>query len=298
MKAAFAALALLAACGKGPGTNEHPDGATPDAAGWTPLISRSWSLDPDDQLYRCVRMQTTQDYWIDGFQASSPVGTHHEVLTIDTNDTATGDYDCDPGAGTLNGQMVFAAGIDTDALMFPTGIAVHIPAGTWLNLNLHLFDVSDSSETGTSGVEIHTVDSSTVVHEADMTFSGTFNISVPPDDQPHTASGGCTAPTDWHLFALWPHMHQIGTHQSFQVTHDGTPTMLLDTDYSFTEQKNYPMDGTVISAGDTILTTCTYVNDTGATINFGDSSTDEMCFTGMYKYPAGSSTFACTTGGP
>ncbi len=40
-------------------------------------------------------------------------------------------------------------------------------------------------------------------------------------------------------------------------------------------------------------TTCSYVNNTGATVSFGDSSTDEMCFTGIYKYPAGSNVYSC-----
>ena len=72
---------------------------------------------------------------------------------------------------------------------------------------------------------------------------------------------------------------------------------LLDTDYAFTEQRNYPMADTLIHKGDRIETTCTYVNNTGHTVSFGDSSTDEMCFTGLYKYPAGGNLFQCALGG-
>lgn len=295
------AAVLLAACGAPGGHPLDPD-ATPgsdgsaDAAvppGWTKLISRSWSLTPGYEGYQCRRAQITQDMWITGFRALSPLGTHHEVITIDPNDSVTGDYNCSASSGTLSGQMVYASGIGTPDLIFPTGVAVHIAAGTWVNLNLHLFDTTDNNLADESGVLVQTIDPSQVVHEADMTFSGTLSISIPSDGQQHIAQGGCNAPTDWHVFALWPHMHKIGMHQSVIVTHSGTPATMLDTPFSFSEQKNYPMSETIFHQGDSIQTTCTYVNTTGSTVTFGDSTNDEMCFTGIYKYPAGSNVYSC-----
>jgi len=133
-----------------------------------------------------------------------------------------------------------------------------------------------------------------VQNEADMEFAGTFTINVPSDGQPHDAVGGCSAPADWSIFTLWPHMHQTAVHQ--KVTVNGT--VLLDSDYQFAEQKNYPMPLMTIHKGDQIQTTCTYVNNTGSTKHFGESSNDEMCFTGMYKYPADGNVFGCTSGAP
>jgi hypothetical protein len=299
MRAWLGAAALLAACGgsKSPGSNPDakPDG-TIDAdvpPGWVTLISRDWNMSPGQEGYKCHRMQVQQDMWISGYRALAPLGTHHEVVTIDSSGSQTGDFDCTAGTGTLTGQMVYASGVGTPDLIFPTGVAVHLAAGTWINLNLHLFDTTDNALGGESGVIVQTIPAAQVVHEADMTFSGTINISVPSDGQTHTAFGGCNAPTDWHVFALWPHMHQIAVHQSLIVTHSGAPTTMLDAPYMFSEQKNYPMPETIFHAGDQIQTTCSYVNNTGATVNFGDSSTDEMCFTGIYKYPAGSNTYAC-----
>jgi Copper type II ascorbate-dependent monooxygenase, C-terminal domain len=311
MRAWLAVAVLLCACGK-PGASSGPDaggsggdGAASDGgAGWTKLISRSWTLEAGTEEYACTRIQVPTDMWISGFRALSPLGTHHEVLTIrPTLDGQTmGDYPC--SSGELDPQLLYAAGLNTDDLVFPAGDAVHLAAGSYINLNLHLFDVSDNNESGESGVLVQTIDPSQVVHEIDAVFSGTFNIDVPNDGMPHTASGGCQAKTDYHVFALWPHMHQIGVHQRLTVTTSNVPTTLLDTDYSFSEQKNYPMQA-VIPAASQILTTCTYVNNTGATITYGDSSTEEMCFTGIYKYPAGAMTasgigssdpaFSCTS---
>ena len=292
------ALALVAACKadppgdvvdapSGPGT---PDGPTAD--GWTPLVARSWTLTPGaTNTYKCTRIKVANDLWIAGFRASSPLGTHHEVLTISTSNTQTGDYDC--SVANLDTQMLYASGVGTDDLVFPAGVAMHIPAGTYINLNLHLFNATDNPLANNSGVLVKIVQPADVQHEADMMFSGTFQIAIPNDGQSHMASGGCTAPADWHVFTLWPHMHQVATHQKWTYTHLASSTTLLDDNFLFQEQRNYPIADTLIHKGDSIQTVCTYVNNTGVSIGYGDGSDKEMCFTGMYKYPAGGNLFQC-----
>jgi hypothetical protein len=91
-------------------------------------------------------------------------------------------------------------------------------------------------------------------------------------------------------------MHQTATHQTWTYTHGGTPTPLLDDEFRFEEQRNYPLTDTLIQRGDQINTVCTYVNNTRSVMTWGDGSDREMCFTGMYKYPAGGDLFQCTSG--
>ena len=319
-----AAVVVVCACGKSP-TYERPDapkggsdsGGGGDAQGWTTLISRSWSIGSGSQTYECDRIQVPNDMYISAFSPMSPIGTHHQVLTIDSSDTPVGEYDCNPESGTLSGEMLFAAGIGTPELDFPAGVAVHLTAGTWINLNLHLFDEQDNGLSGVSGVQVKTVPASSVENVADMTFSGTISIDVPSDGMPHTAAGGCTATTQnalagTHVFQLWPHEHQIGTNQAFAINGN----TILNQPFSFMNQIAYPMTNMVINSGDQILTTCTYVLpaatcttspdtcavgtcnsvDSRCHVTFGQSSLQEMCFTGIYKYPAGSTTFSCVPG--
>lgn len=298
MKAVLVALALLTACksdsAQTPDAGPDPvDGATVD--GWTPLLGRSWTLAPGaTNTYKCTRIKVVNDMWIAGFRAASPLGTHHSVLTISTSSLQTGDYDC--GAGSLDTQMLYAAGVGTDDLLFPPGVAMHLPAGTYINLNLHLFNATDNPLADSSGVLVKVVPPTDVQHEADMMFSGTFSISINNDGQPHTAQGGCTAPADWHVFTLWPHMHQTAVHQTWSYTHASVTTSLIDDDFLFEEQRNYPIADTLIRKGDRIQTVCTYVNNTKSVMTWGDGSDKEMCFTGMYKYPAGGGLFQCTGG--
>jgi hypothetical protein len=62
--------------------------------------------------------------------------------------------------------------------------------------------------------------------------------------------------------------------------------------------RNYAMNITV-PTNDRIETTCTYVNTTAATdppgyvLNYGDSAAAEMCFSGMYKWPASDTLYEC-----
>ena len=97
-------------------------------------------------------------------------------------------------------------------------------------------------------------------------------------------------------------MHQLANHQKFVVSHTaGSPDTLLDSAYPFAEQKFYPMATYDANAGDPIHVTGTYRNDNttnpaGGAVTFGDSSQNEMCFNGYYKYPAGGILFGCVTG--
>ena len=164
-----------------------------------------------------------------------------------------------------------------------------LTAGMTINLNLHLFNASDDPLAGTSGIMIKTLPAAGVVHEADMVFAGTQRLSIPSDGQPTRVTGGCTAPREWNVFTAWPHMHQFATHTKLTIGGD----VVLDEPYSFEEQVNYPEVVRTIPQGTRIDVECTYVNNSGVTVTFGDSSNQEMCFTGMYKYPAGGHLFQC-----
>ncbi|HEY5933776.1 MAG TPA: hypothetical protein VIU61_04060 [Kofleriaceae bacterium] len=296
-------LSIIACKSSGPNPGDDDDdvdsGVAVDARvtedGWTELIARDWNIAPGaDDTYRCRRVQVNQDMWVTGFRAIAPLGTHHTVVTI-SNGGTTGDYDCQ--AGSLDMKMLYASGVGTEELAFPTGVAMKIQAGQYVNLNLHLFNATDDPLIGHSGIEVKLVPAADVVHEADMTFAGSLNFEILPGDN-REVYGGCRLTSDWHIFTLWPHMHQYAKHQKVVITETGkTPVTLLDDAYSFFEQKNYPMAEMLLPSGTRIDVTCKYNNNTDPpqTITFGDSSNQEMCFTGIYKWPAGGNLFQCSS---
>jgi hypothetical protein len=306
---AFAALLAFPACGGGTtGDDDGDDGddtATPDASipsDFTELIGRDWTL-PTGESYRCVRIRVERDMWINGFHALAPLGTHHTVLTISNASDPLGDYDPpDCRAGSLDFQMLFASGVGTDDLVFPAGVAMHLTEGQYINLNLHLFNTQPSGDlSGHSAIWVKEIPQADVVNEAEMVFAGQAAFTIPGETgaEPYAdVHGGCDFGAASTILAYWPHMHQYAMHQKVTLTQGGNDIIVHDDDYSFFEQKNYPLDTPIqISAGDHIDVQCSYENHTGVAVPFGDSSTDEMCFTGIYRYPKQALfLFECTEG--
>jgi hypothetical protein len=242
-----------------------------------------------------VRVTLPQDVTISEIMAQAPPGTHHTVLSIATGAAGGPDGETDCSVNQLGMVMLFASGVGTSPLVFPADVGLKIPAGTQIHLNLHLYNAGDQPLSGDSAILIKT-HAAPPAQLAENVFAGTFRISVPPGAT-QTVSGTCTAGRDYRIFALWPHMHQVATHQKVELIAGGTPTTLLDRDFNFSEQNYYLQTPEVqVHAGDQIKVSCTYHNTTGVTVTFGDSSDQEMCFSGLYRYPAagGGNIFECS----
>ncbi|HTL37867.1 MAG TPA: hypothetical protein VL326_32270 [Kofleriaceae bacterium] len=309
MRARWAlSFVVLAACGH-PGSGGDPDGNTNDADGmtdggdaWKMLISRQWSAIAGSEEFDCRGQQVTEDMYISGFRALAPSGTHHTLLTIDTDHSApVGNFDCN-GLNIADAEpLLYGGGLGTNDFLFPQGVAIKIPAGSWLQLYLHIENTSDATETETSGVEVQTVPASDVVHEADMFFVGKRMFTVPENmtvgapvaSGTYSLTTSCGSVGDWHILGMWPHMHEHATHQKVAITRAGnTMSTPLDIAFDFKEQRNYAMDF-VVPANDRFELTCTWLNDTGYVLPSGDSAGAEMCYAGAYVYPKLGNLYTC-----
>lgn len=181
-------------------------------------------------------------------------------------------------------QRVARRFIATLPFELPDGVALRIAAGEPLTLNLHLFNATTSSLEGRSGVEIVSVADTDVESEADIVLAGkTEDLVVVPGVSTHV--GGCTMPADTTLLALWPHMHQLGAHSKVVVERDSGDVPLLDRPYDFEEQLYDAIEPFEVLAGERLRVECTYENPGPHSVTFGDSSSDEMCFAGLVRYP-------------
>lgn len=302
---------FLPACGGG-GSGDGDDTAAPDAdpndppdadnSDFVEIIAREWTVQPGVEEYKCVGVTVPEDMWISVFRTANPGGEHHAVLTVadqpgGVTGTQLGEYDCD--VGTLGLEMLFASGVGTDDLALPEGVAVKVEAGQFLHLNLHLFNTDPSNPiTARSSILVKRVPQVPPSMEAEAIFAGTTNINVPPQST-GTASGGCTFDQAATIFAYWPHMHQAATHQKVTMTIGGQAMVIHDEDFLFGDQINFPLTPPLeVQSGDSINVECTYYNASPDTdITFGDSSNQEMCFTGLYRYPKQAFTlFDCSDG--
>ena len=283
----------------------NPDAYVPPA-GYTKLIGRTWTAAPgSNDIYKCVRVTIPEDMYITNIQAQAPLGTHHTVLSIaGANNTSGPDGEQDCGVSTLGMVMLYASGVGTSPLDFPQGVGIKIAAGTQIHLNLHLYNAGDEPLSAESAIWVKSQPTPTPTL-AEMVFAGKFLFSIdgtPMGQQPmeQEVIGGCTVNSAYSLFAVWPHMHKLATHQKVELISNSTTTVLHDKPFNFAEQ-NYYMQAPIVEvqSGDQIRVTCTFLNPSTSSVTFGDSSDQEMCFSGLYRYPAkNSGLFQCTdTGG-
>lgn len=261
---------------------------------WELLVDGEWSMPPGEEGYVCVRTTLEEDTWVSAFHAISPPGTHHTLLSADPNEANEPDGIFPCNAGTNGPSMLFGSGLGTNDVYLPEGVAIRLPAGSAVLLNLHLFNTGTEPISGTSGTLIQTMSPEDMEYEAEQILAGKVaGLTVPPGVTRQT--GECTMSRDVTIFAAAPHMHQLGSYlKATAIPEDGEPTVLIDAPYSFDEQVFYPVDPFVkLSAGDRIQVECEYTNDRAETVYFGDSTLAEMCFAGIYRYPKGDDLFIC-----
>jgi hypothetical protein len=285
-KLAIAFAALLVGCGGGMqgddvvGDDVGDDDVPP---GFQPLVAGDWNLAPNTEGYYCVRATATEDMWIHAFRPIAPVGTHHTALAIDTQGGPDGGFEC--SAADTGFKLLFGSGLGTTPYALPDGVAFKLQAGDQVMLNLHLYNTTDAPLTGHSGIEIERVAEASVVHEAETIYALDLNLNVPEGESTYPAT--CTINGDSTIVGLFPHMHRLGTHMKATAMRAGLePAVIHDAPYTFGEQLNYAIDPIQVLDGDTVQFECGFNNDTGAPVPFGDSSDDEMCVLGMYRYPA------------
>jgi hypothetical protein len=254
------------------------------------LISAEWSLETGTEMYLCSRVTVEEDTWITEFHPVIPVGTHHTVVTLADPGTPDGTEECsNPFEG--GPRSIYGTGVGTQPLIMPEGVAVKIAAGDQIVLNLHLFNATPETLTGTSGIQFKEVDPSQVEEEASSYLWGPLDFAIVPNGTT-TDEASCTLLEDLDVFAILPHMHQKGVHLRFLYTAPGEsePVEIFDRAYDFDAQELEMYEPIVrLEAGGTITTECTWDNPTDETLIFGESSNDEMCFAALWGIPANAS---------
>jgi hypothetical protein len=291
-------LITLAMLGMGCGSSADPgdNGSAQDPGAppvWKTLISGEWTMRPGTEGYTCVRQTVQEDFFVDGFEAINPLGTHHTLLTMGEPNLPDGLSPCNAGAN--HSLSVFGSGVGTDVLEFPKGVALKITKGTQLLLNLHLFNTGTEGLSGTSGTRVRTVAESDVVHIAEGLLAGKLALDIPAG-QTTTHVGYCSMSSDVTLFAVAPHMHQLGIHEKAVAESSiAGEVTLMDEPYDFNEQSYRLIDPVAMARGDRVRVECTHRNTTSKRVTFGESTLSEMCFAGVYRFPADGSPLICST---
>ena len=276
-----------------PDAGTDADASTAPPSDWRTLLEGEWELSAGQEGYRCVRLTMTEDTYIKEFQPIAPIGTHHTLLSV--NETPTGPDGisvCSAGDNGLVTLLGSGAGERYSAGPLPDGVAYKIAKGSQLNLNLHIFNASENTLTGTSGTKVRTTTADKVEQSAETILAGPLSLYIEPGKS--TVTGKCTIKSDTTVFAIAPHMHQLGVHLKAVIERAaGGMEPLFDGPFDFEDQRQTATGQLALRAGDIVQVACTYENDTSQVVGFGESSLDEMCFIGLYRYPVAGEGLIC-----
>ena len=178
-----------------------------------------------------------------------------------------------PSAGLEFHDFIHAAAVRQVVTVYPEGVGRLLPAARGLRLNAHLVNVTDAPIEASVRLSLKYVDASRVSRHAAGLFLNNINVSVPPGRSTQTAS--YTLPYDIELIRVSGHMHGRGVYFSAEAG-DGLP--LFETNqWAEPETKSFA-PALMLQRGTQITWSCTYLNETGKTIPFGQSATEgEMC---------------------
>ena len=275
------ATACVLALGCSDDAVTEPGPEQPEVA-WAPLVAGQWQLEAGREEYVCTRTTLTEDVWV---RAMRPVGLdtmHHALIMLD-DEGEDGTFPC--SVSVVGPNLVYASGIGTGEYRLPDGVAVKLAKGRKLLLQLHLLNATGDALQGETGVEAVLGEPIDEAHEAEMVLAGRPQLEIPPGEAEQ--SGSCTITNDVTVFGVWPHMHRLGTHLVSTVESVGGGTLpLWDAPFEFAEQPIWDLEAEVaLKKGDRVDVRCSYQNTTGQTVHWGEGSSDEMCFIGLYRYP-------------
>jgi hypothetical protein len=208
------------------------------------------------------------------------------------------------GIGTHIGQgsqLVAGWAVGGNDVTMPPGITGRLPApGTTVMVEWHFYN-QGAAVADLSGIEVCTVPAAQVdpVKVSGLTWLGTENFNGPfgmPAGVESKFTGTCNpswnnAPNNMPItiYSFLPHMHKLGKNMESYITRaNGTKEPVFNKPFQFDNQISYDLDPyLVLNRGDTITSTCTFFNNTNASVAFGPSSDQEMCYQFAFSYPAG-----------
>jgi Copper type II ascorbate-dependent monooxygenase, C-terminal domain len=176
-------------------------------------------------------------------------------------------------------------------VIFPNDMGLKLPDSGGMMIQWHHFNSTGAVAMDGSAVQMCTVPAAMRKNIGGLTFLGNenFNGGMPPG-QKSDVTGTCTNSTGKPITIVGfnPHMHLLGVNMKSIVTKGGMMDPLFDHAFQFDHQVNYMINpGYVLNAGDSITSTCTFNNTTTASVNFGTSTKEEMCYQFTFAYPYG-----------
>jgi len=195
------------------------------------------------------------------------------------------------GGGLGGGKFLvgWAPGSQGNTAGMPEDVGMYMPGGTQsLRLDVHYYNLSGTEpEPDASGLEMCVTHKLRPNTATVIGLTGNATAPVGHSDNVTSCTAAVTGTAPVHFLSVSPHMHKLGVHAKLELTRAGTKSALHDAPFDFLDQKIYDLGDLPIQNNDVLSTTCSYDNDTGHTVKFGQNSDDEMCFNFVTYFPMG-----------
>ncbi len=310
----FVFSALTLGCKKSDGSN-NGGGDASTVSDAPPLSGDVYSLtwgpksvpagDPKlSEDTECITVRLNNDAPIKVHQLHNLLATtsHHLIIYKDDDPAAvenTTPTHCTGFTGALNPSGNIAplaiTQKDDDEVTLPDGVGYTLAAHQMIKIELHYINTTDATADAKATVNFYAADPATITNEAGVLFSGSLDINIPAQGQAtlHQFLTLPTADLDMSaskIFAITGHTHKLGTQVTVGTadSRTGTVTTVYNPmPFSWSE----PLTTTYatpfsVPAGGGFDFQCNWTNTTNATVKFGESANQEMCFFWVYYYPA------------
>ncbi len=214
---------------------------------------------------------------------------HHLVL-YETDVVASATPGSCDIAGLARARLLYGWAPGTGNLELPPEAGYPMDGTHHFVVQIHYNNAKHlAGQTDASGFEFCTTDKLRA-NDADALTFGTETFTIPPKSTTDVTcdyTWPATAPSV-HVFSALPHMHQLGDMIGTTQFPSGAASKPVDlggqASWDFNNQILVPVTAT-LNPGDRIQTRCRWRNPTDATVSFGPTTEDEMCFSYTMYYP-------------
>jgi hypothetical protein len=208
-----------------------------------------------------------------------PVGSHHILFFFKDGATDDSVQDC---SGTEAYPFQYVAQSPNFSMTYPPGIGATIPSTIGFRMNMHYLNTGNTTIHGQDRVTMYVAKPGLVTQHAGTIFFEQVSIQIPASGQPYTSTRNCKVAQDVNLLSADSHMHTRAT--QFLATANGQT--LYQTDRWADPSLTVYTPPVFLAEGTPITWSCTYVNDTGSPLTFGESAASNvMCIYQGTFYP-------------
>ena len=177
---------------------------------------------------------------------------------------------------------------------YPEEVGMWLPEpgdGHHIMIQSHQYNATGEVQLDSSTIQVCTVPARERPNLGELAILGTEfdGMNIPPGESSFATSCTNDSLSSAYVFSWLPHMRGRGAHMKTEITHlNGSTEAIFNRSFRSDFQVGYPQVPVAeVRPGETLSTTCSFVNGSGAAIRFGLAAAEEVCYQLTSYYPLG-----------